>query len=70
MFVVCVCAVDQIGESESLFRILSVRDFLVARGCSFDDERFVIILDFLTEVDVVCPDDCYWSEGHHRNPRC
>ena len=36
---------------------MSVRDYLVARGCSFGDERFVVVLEFLTDADVVCPED-------------
>ena len=36
---------------------MSVRDFLVARGCSFVDERFDAILDFLARAEIECPDD-------------
>jgi hypothetical protein len=40
-----------------VFRPMSVRDFLVARGCSFVEERFDVILDFLARAEIECPED-------------
>ena len=40
-----------------VFRPMSVRDFLVARGCSFVVERFDVILDFLARAEKECPED-------------
>ena len=36
---------------------MSVSEFLVARGCSFVDERFDAILVFLARAEIECPDD-------------
>ena len=47
---------------------MSVREFLVARGCSFGDERFVVILEFLNNADVVCPEDFIGLQGIAKIP--
>ena len=49
--------VVQANDMESVSCEMSVREFLVARGCSFGDVRFVVILEFLSDADVVCPED-------------
>jgi hypothetical protein len=36
---------------------MSVRVFLIARGCSFENERFDVILNFLESAEIECPDD-------------
>ena len=54
------CAVQAVTPNQLQ---MSVREFLAARGCSFGDERFVVILEFLTDADVVCPDDFIGLRG-------
>ena len=36
---------------------MSVSEFLVARGCSFVDERFDAILVFLSRAEIECAED-------------
>ena len=58
---------------------MSVRVFLVAHGCSFEDERFDVILNFLASAEIECPDDFVglrriidipgWEDGRNFGPK-